>query len=158
MHTYTLEQEQLIPLSRSETFKFFCDAFNLERLTPPFLQFHITTPPPIEMADGAIIDYELKLYGIKFRWRTLIETWRPENYFVDRQIKGPYLLWHHTHTFEEIAPNRTLMRDQVLYQLPFGIFGRLAHWLFIRRSLKTIFDYRAKVTAELLGEVKEPTA
>ncbi len=156
MHIYTLEQEQLIPLSRAETFKFFCDAFNLERLTPPFLKFHITTPRPIEMADGAIIDYELKLYGIKFRWRTLIESWRPEEFFIDRQLKGPYALWHHTHTFEEVAPNRTLMRDQVLYEMPFGFLGRLAHWLFVRRSLKTIFDYRAKVTAELLGEIEKP--
>lgn len=155
MHIYTLEQEQLIPLSSSETFQFFCDAFNLERITPPFLKFHITTPPPIEMAEGAIIDYELKLYGIKFRWRTLIEAWHPEEYFVDRQLKGPYVLWHHTHTFEEVGPNRTLMRDQVLYRLPFGILGRLAHWLFVRRSLKTIFEYRKQVTAELLGEVKD---
>jgi ligand-binding SRPBCC domain-containing protein len=155
MHIYSLEQEQLIPLSRSEAFKFFCDAFNLERITPPFLKFHIMTSPPIEMAEGQIIDYELKLYGIKFRWRTLIEAWKPEEYFVDRQLKGPYALWHHTHTFEEVAPNRTLMRDQVLYEMPFGIFGRLAHWLFVRRSLKTIFAYRKQVTAELLGEVKE---
>lgn len=155
MHIYSLEQEQVIPLSRSETFKFFCDAFNLERITPPFLKFRITTPQPVQMASGTIIDYELKMYGIRFRWRTLIEAWQPEEYFVDRQMKGPYALWHHTHTFEEVAPNRTLMRDQVLYEMPFGFLGRLAHWLFVRHSLKTIFEYRKQVTAELLGEVKE---
>lgn len=154
MQTYILEREQIIPLSRSETFAFFCDAFNLERITPPFLKFRIVTPSPIHMAEGTLIDYELSLYGISFSWRTMIETWQPNGKFVDTQLCGPYDLWHHTHTFEEIAPNRTLMRDRVLYRIPFGIIGRLAHWLFVRRSLEMIFDYRAKATAELLGTVQ----
>ena len=152
MHTYILEREQIIPRSRCETFAFFCDAFNLERITPAFLKFRILTPAPISMAEGTLIDYELNLYGIPLRWRTLIERWQPEEKFADTQLNGPYDLWHHTHTFEELGPNRTLMRDRVLYRIPFGIFGRLAHWLFVRRSLEMIFDYRAKTTAEMLGE------
>lgn len=155
MHTYILERQQIIPLSRTETFTFFCDAFNLERITPTFLKFRIVTPAPIHMAEGTLIDYQLSLYGISFSWRTMIETWQPNNKFVDTQLCGPYDLWHHTHTFEEIAPNRTLMRDRVLYRIPFGVFGRLAHWLFVRRSLEMIFDYRARATAELMGAVTE---
>lgn len=152
MKTYTLEREQIIPRSRTETFAFFCDALNLERITPTFLKFRITTPKPINLAEGALIDYQLKLFGIRFNWRTLIEHWQPEEKFVDVQIKGPYALWHHTHTFEETASRQTLMRDCVLYRIPFGVFGQLAHRLFVRRMLETIFDYRAKVTAELLAE------
>jgi len=155
MHTYILEREQIIPLSQSKTFEFFCDAFNLERITPPFLKFRITTPEPVHMEEGALIDYELRLYGISFRWRTMIETWSPNRKFVDTQLCGPYDLWRHTHTFEEIAPNRTLMRDRVLYRIPFGPLGRLAHWLFVERSLGMIFDYRARATAELLGTAPE---
>lgn len=155
MHTYILEREQIIQLSRTETFAFFCDAFNLERITPTFLKFRIVTPTPIHMAEGTLIDYQLSLYGISFGWRTMIETWQPNNKFVDTQLCGPYDLWHHTHTFEEIAPNRTLMRDRVLYRIPFGVLGRLAHWLFVRRSLEMIFDYRARATAELMGAVTE---
>jgi ligand-binding SRPBCC domain-containing protein len=155
MHTYILEREQIIPRSRAETFAFFCDAFNLERITPPFLKFRIVTPTPIKMGEGTLIDYTLNLYGVRFRWRTLIERWQPDEKFVDTQLNGPYSLWHHTHSFEQIAPNRTLMRDRVLYRVPFGIFGRLAHWLFIRRSLEAVFDYRVKITAELLSAKHE---
>lgn len=151
MYTYLLEREQTIPLSRAETFDFFCDAFNLERITPQFLKFRIVTPAPIKMGEGTLIDYALNLYGARFGWRTLIERWLPSEKFVDTQLTGPYAFWHHTHTFEEIAPNRTLVRDRVLYRLPFGVLGRLAHWLFVRRALETIFDYRAKATAEMLG-------
>lgn len=150
MYTYVLEREQTIPLSRAETFAFFCDAYNLERITPPFLKFRVVTPAPISMDEGTLIEYELKLYGVPFRWRTLIECWQPEEKFVDTQLSGPYLLWHHTHTFKEVSPNVTLMRDRVLYRLPFGILGRIAHSLLVKRALQEIFDYRRQATAELL--------
>ena len=52
MKTYLLEREQIVPKSREEAFAFFSDAFNLERITPPFLRFRILTPPPIRMEAG----------------------------------------------------------------------------------------------------------
>ena len=150
MRTYILEREQIIPLSRGQAFAFFGDALNLEAITPPFLHFRVLTKPPIEMDAGALVDYRLSLFGIPFYWQTLIERWSPDTSFVDTQIKGPYKLWHHTHTFQEIALNKTLMRDKVLYRIPYGIFGRLAHRLFVKRALKIIFDYRQQMTARLL--------
>jgi hypothetical protein len=56
-----------------------------------------------------------------------------------------------THTFEAIDAQRTRVRDRVLYRLPFGSFGRIAHALFVRRALDKIFDHRAKVIADLLA-------
>ncbi len=150
MRTYILEREQIIPLSRSQTFAFFGDALNLEAITPPFLHFRVLTKPQIEMKEGTLLDYRLSLFGIPFYWQTLIERWSPEDSFVDTQLAGPYNLWHHTHTFEELAPNQTLMRDRVLYRLPYGIFGRLTQALFVKRALKIIFDYRKEMAARLL--------
>lgn len=161
MKTYVLERSQIITKSKSETFEFFSDAFNLERITPPFLRFRIVTPAPIEMAAGRLIEYRLSLFGVPFRWKTIIEKWSPETHFVDRQLKGPYLLWHHTHTFEELGPRRTLMKDIVRYRIPFGPLGQLAHWLFVRRMLDQIFNYRATTTASLMNGtavVELPTA
>jgi ligand-binding SRPBCC domain-containing protein len=156
MHTYTLQREQIIPRSKRETFAFFADAFNLERITPPFLQFRILTPAPIRMETGALIEYRLVLYGIPFRWKTRIEDWTPDDQFVDQQLRGPYALWHHTHTFEELAPDRTRVRDVVRYRISFGPLGRLAHALVVARSLRRIFDYRAEKTAELLAPESRP--
>jgi ligand-binding SRPBCC domain-containing protein len=151
MHTHVLERSQVIYRSRGEAFDFFSDAFNLERITPPLLRFRILTRPPIKMEAGVLLDYRLALFGIPFQWRTLIESWTPESSFVDSQIKGPYRLWRHTHTFEELSPGTTLMRDRVEYQIPFGTLGRIAHPLLVRGTLKNIFDYRAKMTADLLA-------
>ena len=139
--TYQLVQEHLISRPREEVFRFFSDAFNLERITPPFLRFKIITPAPIEMRPDTLIDYSLSLYGLGFQWRTRIESHTPDVAFTDVQDHGPYSLWHHTHTFEDVEGG-TLMRDRVRYQLPFGPLGQLAHVLFVRRALAKIFEFR----------------
>src|SRR5580765_4045986 len=152
MHTYTLEREQIIPRSRSETFGFFCDALNLQRLTPAFVNLQVLTPRPINMGAGILLDYQLSLFGIPIKWRTLVTEWSPDDGFVDEEIRGPFAMWRHTHKFEELAPDRTLMRDQVLYQLPLGLIGRLAHRVFVGPALKRIFDYRSTTISELFPE------
>ena len=140
----------MIPLPRGKTFAFFGDAFNLELITPPFLRFRVLTRPPVEMREGTVLDYHLSLFGVPFRWRTLIERWRPASLFVDTQVLGPYALWQHTHTFTDLAPDQTLMRDRILYRIPYGVIGMMAHRLVVKRWLKEIFDYRAAAVARLL--------
>lgn len=157
MQTYLLERTQVIERPRGETFAFFGDAFNLERITPSFLRFRILNEPPIEMAEGTLLEYRLALFGIRFYWKTLIERWSPEESFVDVQLKGPYALWRHTHTFEELGRASTLVRDRVEYQIPYGLFGRIAHRLFVKRALKKIFVHRAEVIARLLEPAGRPS-
>ena len=148
--TYRLEQSQLIPESREKVFDFFSDAFNLQALTPTFLNFKILTPAPIDIQSGTLIDYKISLFGIPMKWKTRIERFERNVAFVDTQIKGPYSLWHHTHTFEDV-PDGTLMRDIVLYRLPFGVLGTIAHFFFVRRTLNRIFAHRYDALERLLG-------
>jgi ligand-binding SRPBCC domain-containing protein len=143
IHILTREQE--LPAPPHAVFPFFGDAHNLEAITPPWLGFRVTTPQPIEMAPGTLIEYRLRLHGIPIRWRTRIALWNPPNRFVDVQLSGPYKLWHHTHDFEPWVGgdgNGTLMRDTVRYALPLGPFGEIAHRLLVRRDLARIFDFR----------------
>jgi len=138
---HVFEQEQLVRRTRGEVFAFFADAANLERITPATLHFEIRNPQPIAMCAGAIIDYQLSLFGLKFQWRTLIESFDPESGFVDVQTKGPYRTWRHSHEFSD-APGGTLVRDRVEYEVPFGLFGELARRLFVARQIRRIFDFR----------------
>jgi ligand-binding SRPBCC domain-containing protein len=151
MRHFTLVREQPLPGTPDEVFPFFADAGNLEAITPPFLRFRIVTPRPIAMHEGTLIEYRLRLHGVPVRWRTRIDVWEPGVRFVDRQLSGPYELWHHTHEFEALPGGGTLMRDVVRYRLPFGILGALARPL-VSRDLKTIFDYRAQRVAELIRD------
>lgn len=149
MRVHVLEREQLLPVSADAAWAFFQDAHNLEVITPPSLRFEVLGPRPIEMRAGALIEYRLRLHGVPVRWLTCIDEWEPGRRFVDRQVRGPYRLWHHTHEFED-RPGGTLMRDRVRYRLPFGALGALAHVAFVRRDLERIFDFRrAQVTRRL---------
>lgn len=152
MKTSTLERVQLIPRPRSEVFAFFSDATNLERITPPFLRFRIVTPTPIDIREGTLIDYRLRLFGVPFAWRTRIDVFEPERRFIDTQLRGPYSIWRHLHEFEEVDSGRaTRMRDRVDYAVPLGPLGDVARALFVRRTVERIFDYRAATIAESLG-------
>lgn len=147
---FILEREQVLPRPRAEVFAFFARPENLEVLTPPFLRFRILTPNPVPMAEGTLIDYQIRLFGIPMRWRTLIEAVEPQVRFVDVQVRGPYALWRHTHTFEECGEGTRIV-DRVQYTLPLGAVGRLAHALWVRRTLERIFDYRREAVAGICG-------
>ena len=151
MAEHRLLREQTLDLPIAEVFDFFADAGNLERITPPELNFHIVTPRPIDIKQGTLIDYQLKLRGIPMKWRTEISVWEPPFRFVDQQLRGPYRQWIHTHTFTELSPTQTLMEDEVRYRLPFEPFGDIANY-FVKGELAYIFDYRQKIVTELLGD------
>ncbi|CAN5349203.1 SRPBCC family protein [soil metagenome] len=148
---YVLERQQRVKASRHEVFEFFADAANLEKMTPTQLGFTILTPQPIEMKKGALIDYKIKLYGIPMKWKTVIDEYEPEDRFIDVQLKGPYAVWRHTHTFADAEGGGTELGDRVVYELPFGPLGRLVHAAFVKRQLAQIFDYRQGVMRELFG-------
>lgn len=127
-----------LPLPPEELFPFFADARNLDAITPPWLRFHMVTPPPIEMRAGTLIDYRLRVRGWPLRWRSLIREWQPPHRFVDEQVRGPYRQWVHTHTFGR-RDGGTLARDEVQYAVPFDF---IAHPLFVRRDIERIFAFR----------------
>lgn len=150
-HLQTLEREHWIPRPLEEIFTFFGNAENLERITPPWLNFQILSRRPIQMAVGARIVYQMRWHGVPMRWTTEIVEWKPPFGFVDSQLKGPYRLWHHSHSFTT-QRNGTLMKDLVRYELPFGWLGRIAHALTVRRNLAEIFDYRFRAIDEIFGD------
>lgn len=145
---HILEREQLVHHSLDDVFSFFSDAANLGRITPPRLNFKILTPLPIDMKTGAEIDYQIRLFGVPFGWKTLIESFEPKRRFIDRQLKGPYKLWRHTHEFQEM-PAGTMMHDRVEYEVPLGPLGAIARALFVRRQVEEIFEYRASIIDSL---------
>jgi hypothetical protein len=147
---HRLERRQYLPHPRDAVFAFFAAARNLERITPPWLSFGVLTPEPITMEAGTLIDYRLHVHGIPLRWTSRIEEWDPGRAFVDRQLRGPYALWHHRHTFED-AGTGTLVGDHVDYALPLGRLGDLADPLFVRRDLERIFAHRHQAVERLMA-------
>ncbi len=148
--TYELTQTTLVDAPLEEVCEFFSRAENLGILTPPNVDFAITSDTPCPMHAGAEISYTIRLGRIPIQWRTQIEAWQKNERFVDVQLKGPYRCWWHEHSFRADG-QRTIMEDRVVYALPLGPLGRVAHRLFVARMLREIFSYRTRAIALRFG-------
>lgn len=146
---YLLERVQVVPRSLSDVFAFYADPDNLARITPPWLGFRILTPKTA-MRAGLQIEYRIHPLGVPQRWVSEITVWEPPHRFVDEQRRGPYRRWHHLHEFRATAGG-TEIRDRVTYELPLGPLGRLAHGLFVRHQLESIFAFRERAVRDLFG-------
>ena len=148
MQIFTHESDVRLARPLDEVFPFFAEAQNLERLTPPWLQFQVLSPQPVEMRVGAVIDYRLRVHGIPLRWRSEIVCWEPPHRFIDEQTRGPYRRWVHEHRFHE-EDGAVVASDRVEYAVP---GGALVNWLFVKRDMERIFAYRRAKLQRLFGQ------
>jgi ligand-binding SRPBCC domain-containing protein len=146
---YQLKREQLVKTDLQTCWDFFSSPKNLSVITPEKMKFTVLAEQPKTMYEGLMITYKVSpVLGIPLGWITEIKTVQDGVFFVDEQRKGPYKIWHHEHRFEAVEGG-VLMTDIVSYTLPFGFLGKLAHWLFVRKELEAIFEYRFKKVDEL---------
>ena len=159
MRRHVLEASLRLSSPLEATFAFFSDPANLARITPPDLGFVMLTPAPVPMRAGALIDYTIRLRGIPARWTSLIEVWEPNVRFVDVQVRGPYRLWRHEHTFEA-EKGGTRVADRVEYALPLFPLGEIVHPFLVRPDLERIFSFRSAAIRRHLegGEVRNAAA
>jgi ligand-binding SRPBCC domain-containing protein len=155
MKTYTLLRETIVAASLQDAFAFFQNPSNLARITPPWLNFQITSREPVQMRKGAEIEYRIRWLSLGIKWKTRITEYEPPFYFIDEQESGPYRYWHHQHTFKP-AVMGTIVCDRVDYALPLGWLGRAVHWVLVRRQLNQIFDYRQQILSGIFASA--PTA
>jgi ligand-binding SRPBCC domain-containing protein len=154
MAIYTLNRTQIIRADLRQCWAFFSDPRNLQRITPPALDFKILSELPPEIYPGMMIEYRVRpLFGIPADWLTEITHVNAPNSFVDEQRIGPYRLWHHEHTFRQIEGGCVEIGDRVHYALPFGVLGAVARALFVRRELEKIFAYREQVVYRIFADV-----
>jgi len=155
MKTNTLHREQFLPITIQEAWDFFSQAKNLEKITPKDMGFTVLTElddKPIY--NGMKIDYTVRpLFRIPMHWTTEIISVTAPFRFTDKQIKGPYSLWEHTHTFQ-IVPGGIHMTDDVVYSLPLGWLGAIAHKLIVKNKLDQIFKFRATALNNYFGIIK----
>lgn len=149
---YTLHSTQDIPVSMEEAWSFFSSPANLAKITPPHLGFNIISQfHGSSMYPGQVIEYTVSpILGIPLYWMTEITHVENGKYFVDEQRFGPYALWHHQHHFTSIEGG-VRMEDIVHYKIPFGFLGDMAQSLFVRKQLKSIFDFRFQAIVQKWG-------
>ena len=157
--TYSIKTVQHLPVSMDQAWEFFSRPQNLKDITPSNLGFVIRSRHHGErMYTGQIIEYTVSpLLGIPLYWMTEITHVQEHKYFIDEQRFGPYTLWHHQHHFEAV-PGGVRMTDIVHYRLPLWFLGDIANWLFVKRQLRGIFDFRFKKAQEVFGKWNDDDA
>ena len=150
MKTFFYNAEQFLPTDVNTAWDFFSSAKNLGVITPPEMKFRLSKElDEKDIYEGMLIDYTVRpLLGILLHWRTEISKVNKPWLFTDKQLKGPYQSWEHTHTFIE-KDNGVLVLDEVKYQMPLGIIGTITHSLIVRKKIEEIFSYRRTILKQL---------
>ncbi len=125
------------------------DAFEL--LVPPWEKARIIQKADIsQIGSRAII--ETKLFGLfPVRWVAEHTAYDPPRMFEDIQISGPFASWRHKHIVLP-HPDGAILRDEIEFEPPMWIFGRLAAPFAVIPKLEKMFDYRHDVTRRTILE------
>lgn len=143
MKVYELRTEITVKAPLEQVWAFFSNPKNLQTITPDYMGCQIVKCPDVEtIFNGMIIEYIVRpILNLPLKWVTEIKEVQPLVSFTDTQLKGPYALWHHFHSFEKINV-QTKMLDRVRYAMPLSILGNITHQLFVKKQLEEIFKYR----------------
>lgn len=149
MKPFTLERTLILPITLETAWKFFSNPDNLVKITPPEMDFRITSPLQNGIYAGQIITYTVRpLLRATVDWTTEITHVERPNFFVDEQRFGPYRFWHHQHRFREVEGGVEIY-DLVHYLLLHDQLAGLINRLFVAPRLKRIFDFRSTALKEL---------
>ena len=155
---YQLYREQVIETDLATAWDFISSPSNLEAITPNDLAFEVVSELPDKMYEGQLIEYRVGIPWLgRQTWVSELKHIRAGHSFVDEQRIGPYQLWYHYHEVSR-APGGVRFVDRVHYALPLGPLGTLAHWVFVKRQLRAIFDYRAAAMPQQLSRAAAPAA
>jgi ligand-binding SRPBCC domain-containing protein len=132
--------------------EFYTDIRHLEIITPSDIKLKIMQTSDQVLKKGAVACFSGKII-IKAHWCSKITFFEKFGYIDEmiskENIRPPFQIWKHVHTFVEIAQRRTRVIDKVEFELPYGFIGRLLEF-YIRFKLQKIFDHRKRATLKFL--------
>ncbi|MDX1548791.1 MAG: TIGR01777 family oxidoreductase [Rhodothermales bacterium] len=144
MSRVTAEYRSPLPVSADEAFAWHARPGAFERLTPPWTEVTLERFDSIRDGQRAV----LRLHAGPFstRWVAEHHGYIEGRQFCDRQVKGPFRAWDHTHRFEPDGPEASTLVDHIEYALPLGRLGALAGGRTARAEIDRMFGYRHRIT------------
>ena len=133
---------------------FHSDPRALKDLTPPpiFLSIHQIEP----LAEGSNSKFTLWFGPLPIRWHAQHKNVNDSG-FTDVQISGPMRTWEHSHRFESVSANETVIHEHIEYQHFYGLRGLFTRLLFCKPGLYLLFTARKFLTRMHLRGKKEPS-
>ena len=143
-------QDQTFEVDQEELWAFISTPSNLNSITPEWLDFRMVSEQVPAVFNGLLIEYEIRLPFLgRRKWVSEIKHVNPGKCFVDEQLHGPYRFWHHYHELQKISEKRTRMVDLISYDVGWGLFGKLADKIYVKRNIQKIFTFRKDALGKL---------
>lgn len=143
-----IEQTVLIRADIDRVFHFHDDTRNLLQITPPKVKVTFSTIG--EPGLGYEVILRVKQFGLfTMQWHVKITEYEPPHRMTDIQLQGPFKTWKQIRLLRAVDGG-TELTDIVEYEPPFGLLGRVANALVIRRQIMDMFEYRQAATKRIL--------
>lgn len=138
-------KESVIHASPERVFAFHELPEAFDRLTPPGEPTRVIQRARIDrIGSRAII--EMRLFGlVPVQWVAEHTAFERPRLFEDVQVSGPFRAWRHRHLVLP-HPEGAILRDEITFEPPLGVLGRLAAPLAVVPQLERMFTYRHAVT------------
>ncbi len=137
-----------MPVSADELYAWHGRPLAFQRLQPPWEQIEMRASHGAFGTDGYRMEFRTPILGpIKSTWVAEAYNFQPGKQFQDRQLKGPFAFWNHTHRFIADGPNSSFLEEHLEYRVPLGPLGRAFGGSMVRRRLAVVFAYRHALTA-----------
>jgi uncharacterized protein (TIGR01777 family) len=144
--TFTLRSP--MPVSADELYAWHGRPLAFQRLQPPWEHVEQTASHGTFGTDGHRVEMRTALFGpVTAAWVAELYDFQPGRQFQDRQVKGPFASWNHTHRFIPDGPNASFLEDHIEYRVPLGSVGSAFGGGMVRSRLEAMFAYRHAVTA-----------
>jgi len=145
MDRFTLRST--VPAPASALYDWHARPAAFARLAPPWERVKVASVVG-GFGDGQRVTLRATLVGpVAKDWVAELFEVVPGRQFRDRQLRGPFAEWTHTHRFLADGPDASVLEDDIDYRLPLGGLGRLFGGDLVRGKLAALFAYRHAVTA-----------
>ncbi len=131
----------VVPGPRFDVYDYMTSPANLAEQLKGHVEV-IWQNPGIDLKTGSEFVFSMSRFGVEQPIRFAVDRMILGSQFTYRQISGVYARFIHTMKFEEQNPNETLVTDWVDYDMPFGLFGRLADDFFVHKDLRKLLEVR----------------
>lgn len=132
-----------------KVWSFYTEVKHLKLITPLEVDIQIINTTSQNIVEGQEIWLSGKIIAKKrSRWHSKITLFKPYEY-IDEMLEGPFKRWKHRHIFYDHDGKQTTILDEIEFELPYGIFGRLFEG-YANKHLQNIFEHRKIATIAAL--------
>lgn len=136
-----------MPVSAEELYAWHARPLAFQRLQPPWEHATVVSQEGTFGTDGYRVTVRTGLVGpVNGTWVAELYDFRPGQQFQDRELRGPFAFWNHTHRFVPDTPTTSVLEEHIEYRLPFGRPGRIAAGWMVKQRLESVFAYRHALT------------